>query len=373
MSTLADLVADNSDLHAIFRLVSDGEGGTAKAIARARALLERSAHEATREASRRLIEALSGMAGSDESPGSLGLEIRSCDAAMGLPTTSLAARETLLMRKQLLLRRLRAAAASSQAGIPRIVHLVKTDSGTGDLPLLQYLCYRSVLAHCKGYRAMLHAPEVPRGQRWSALLPHLEVRVSMPPQFLGPRRIVAAAHQSDVWRVRQLLAHGGFYFDWDLLLLREPEALRDNVCVMALERQEQGYDEVLGVSAIGAEPGSVFLESWLGAMPAAFNPRRYVAHSTILARRLAMKRPSLVRILDHRAFYYPGWSEDAMRWLFDPAERLPESELNEDLARSIGIHLFCSHAHFVRRAAAFTEADIERARCNLATLMRPYL
>lgn len=371
MSALSDVIADNRDLHAIVSREPRREG--ASATERASALLERSTHEPTRGACRRLIEALEAMPGLDSSPEALVLEIRSCEAAIAMPTTSLEARETLLVRKQLLRRWLRAAAVPSQPAIPRIVHLVKTDSGNADLPLLQFLCYRSVLAHCKGYRVMLHAPEVPRGRRWSALLPHLELRISTPPQFLASHRIFAAAHQSDVWRLQQLFAHGGFYFDWDLFLLREPEALRDNVCVMALERKEEGFDEVLGVSAIGAEPGSVFLESWLGAMPAAFNPRRYVAHSTVLARRLAMQRPSLVRVLDHRAFYYPGWGEAAMRWLFDPAERMPDSDLEQHLEESFGIHLFCSHANFVQRAAAFAETDIARAECNLAALMRPYL
>jgi hypothetical protein len=62
-----------------------------------------------------------------------------------------------------------------------------------------------------------------------------------------------------------------------------------------------------------------------------------------------------------------------MRWLFDPAEYLPESALHEHLAASTGIHLFCSHANFVQWARHMTEDDIRSPRCNLATLMRPYL
>jgi hypothetical protein len=71
---------------------------------------------------------------------------------------------------------------------------------------------------------------------------------------------------------------------------------------------EQGYREALGVSAIGAEPGSRFLTTWLDAMPSVFNPSRYVAHSTLLARHLALRLPSLVRVLEYHpiaAFYMP--------------------------------------------------------------------
>jgi hypothetical protein len=205
------------------------------------------------------------------------------------------------------------------------------------------------------------------------LLPKLELNVALPPQLLGTARILGAAHQSDVWRLQQLITHGGFYFDWDLLLLRSPQHLQSDVCVLALERLEQGYREVIGVSAIGAMPGSQFLATWLDAMPAVFNPAKYVAHSTLLARRLALTWPSLVRVLDYRAFYYPGWSEQAMRWLFDPAECLPDDELQEQLTASTGIHLFCSHANFVHWARHITERDIDQPRCNLAKLMRSYL
>jgi hypothetical protein len=191
--------------------------------------------------------------------------------------------------------------------------------------------------------------------------------------MLGNLRILAAAHQSDVWRLQQLIEYGGFYFDWDLLLLRSPLHLENHLCVMALERLEQGYREVLGVSAIGSEPGSEFLATWLEAMPTAFDPGRYVSHSTMLAHQLALRWPSMVRVLDHRAFYYPGWSGSAMRWLFDPAECLPDDELHECLAASTGIHLFSSHANFQRWAEQLTEKNIEAPRCNLAKLMRPYL
>ena len=158
-------------------------------------------------------------------------------------------------------------ASEDEFAIPHVIHLIRTDAKVDDLPLLQYLCYGSVLAHCKGYRIILHAPVAPRGVRWQKLLPHLELDLAPPPQYLGAHRLMGAAHQSDVWRLQQLIEHGGFYFDWDLLLLRSPEHLQRHVCVMALEKEEPGYREVLGASAIGAEPGSQFLTTWLDAMP----------------------------------------------------------------------------------------------------------
>lgn len=374
---LAQLLEDNASLHRIYPLLAAPENWAA-AIARAtghvEAIRHRTAHERTRAACASLLAALAqAQALRGDSRESLAQAMREAGAAMALPATSAGQRSVLLLLQELLRHRLQGMAPEGGPGIPRVVHLVKTDPATSDLPLVQYLCYRSVLAHCRGYRVILHAPETPRGPRWARLLPHLELHVAPPPQLLGHHRLLGAAHQSDAWRVRQLIEQGGFYFDWDVLLLRPPEQLRGNVCVMALERQEPDYDEVLGVAVIGAEPGSRFLAAWLAAMPSVFNPRKYVAHSTVLSRQLALGLPSLVRVLDYRAFYDPGWGEAAMRWLFDPGERLPDDELRERFAASTAIHLFNSHANFLRWAGELTEKDIEAPRCNLATLMRPYL
>lgn len=378
MVVLADLLDDNATVHQLYQLVAATDhwsGNLQRATAMIRALRDRTADQATRDSYQWILAALASLEllPEEQSATLLTAELQRDTETISQPASSVRERNILTLRQQLLRRRLSALSPQDDRQIPRIIHLIKTDPRTDDLPLLQYLCYRSILAHCRGYRIILHTCEVPNGPHWASLLPELELNVALPPQFLGAVRLLAAAHQSDVWRVQQLLRHGGFYFDWDLLLLRSPQALRNEVCVLALERQEPGYREVLGVSAIGAVPGSQFLATWLEAMQSVFNPAKYVAHSTVLARRLALAWPSLVRVLDHRAFYHPGWGEPAMRWLFDPAECLADDALQEHTGASTGIHLFCSHPNFVRWAGQITERDIEQPRCNLAKLMRPYL
>ena len=303
----------------------------------------------------------------------LAAALRATDSLLG--DVSLASHERLrLLERAQVIRHLAFRVQSDGPGeIPRIVHLVKTDASNDDLPLLPYLCYRSVLARCRGYRVVLHTPLRPAGRRWESLLSRIELDIGVPPQFLGEHRLALAAHQSDVWRVQSLIRQGGFYFDWDLLLLESPDALRRHVCVMALEQQVPGYREVLGVAAIGAQPGSVFLQCWLNAMPGAFDPQKYVAHSTVLAREIALNAPTLLRVLPWQTFYYPGWTEAGMRWLFDPALRCDEDELRTALSSTQGIHLFASHAHFLKWSMSFTEEDIRARRCNLAQLLHPLL
>ncbi|MFO1320076.1 MAG: glycosyltransferase [Burkholderiales bacterium] len=309
----------------------------------------------------------------DGSAAALASALQGTDARLTDVTLSPGERLRLLERAQVIRHLALRAHSVEAAAIPRIVHLVKTDSANHDLPLIPFLCYRSVLAHCRGYRVVLHTPVQPAGPRWEQLLPHLELDIRMPPQNIGAHRLHLAAHQSDVWRVQTLIRDGGFYFDWDLLLLRSPDPLRRHVCVMALEEQVPGYREVLGVSAIGAQPGSVFLQCWLNGMPGAFDPAQYVAHSTVLAREIALQVPTLLRVLPWETFYFPGWTEAAMRWLFDPALRCDEAALQRTLASTTGIHLFASHGHFLRWAESFTEDDIRGRRCNLAMLLQPLL
>lgn len=341
-----------------------------------------SQHPVTVEACSRAAEALSALASArgTTTPEALqhllGRAERQCSRLQDSPDShehGVALLQMQLLRTQLLRLETPAIEGRAPAGIPRLVHLVKTDGQPGDLPLLQYLCYRSVLQHCSDYRIVLHAPVRPAGPRWERLLPHLEIDLALPPQRLGPHPLRLAAHQSDVWRAEQLFRLGGFYFDWDLLLLCAPEAYRTPFCVMALEQKEAGYREVLGVSMIGAQPGSVFLQEWLRRMPEAFQPGHYVAHSTLLAHALALQHPGLVRLLDSRSFYHPGWTRQAMAWLFEPRHALSQEALDRYVAAAGGIHLFCSHENFLRYAGAVTEKDIERGRFNLARLLRPYL
>ena len=375
---LAELAGAGAPLHAVYPLLAatdDCPGELERARAHILGLQAQAACREMREACQWMLAALASLETLPARPSAalLAAEMQRDEKVRSDPATPPRERRILLLRGQLLQRRWLGLTRGDDAPVPRIVHLVRTDAADDDLPLLQYLCYRSILAHCRGYRILLHAPAMPRGARWQALLGGMELCVGVPPQFLGAARLLGAAHQSDVWRLQALIAHGGFYFDWDVLLLRGPDHLRGEVCVMALERQEAGYHEVLGVAAIGAGPGSRFLAAWLEAMPRAFDPRHYVAHSTLLARQLALDLPMLVRVLDYRAFYDPGWTDAAARWLFDPAESLPEEALRERLGASTGIHLFASHPNIVRFSAHLTERDIAAPRCNLARLLQPYL
>lgn len=257
--------------------------------------------------------------------------------------------------------------------IPKMIHFLKTDQSPTHIGIFNYLSIKSAIHHCPDYRIVLHAPVKPHGPLWDELLPHMELNLDIPPQTLGSHRLVEAAHQADVWRARKLIEYGGFYFDWDMLLLRPPTDLHPFACVMGVEGLVTGYQEVLGVSAIGAQPGSAFLQCWLNGMAGVYNPREYVTHSTVLAREIALAFPASVRVLPSNSFYFPGWDTGAMAWLFEPSERVSREAMEETLEGAWGIHLFESHANFKHYSEGLTLDALRRLPCNLSTIVEPLL
>lgn len=261
----------------------------------------------------------------------------------------------------------------NQLQIPRLIHFLKTDAEPGHIHAVNYLAIKSALLHCPDYRVILHTPVRPEGPLWEELLPHLDINTEVPPQQLGDIALSLAAHQADVWRVQKLIELGGFYFDWDLILLRSPETLRDNTCTMAVEGLVNYHREVLGVSAIGAVPQSVFLKCWLNGMAAAFNPQDYVAHSTVLAREIALRVPATIRVLSSSSFYFPGWTTEAMAWLFNTDKLLPDEDLQQKMQSAFGIHLFESHESFIKTAGMLNLEDLRNRQCNFTRLVAPIL
>lgn len=164
MVMLADLLDDNATMHVVYRSIAapdDRPGNLRRAPAHIRSLLDRTAHQETRDACQWPLAAFASLelVPANQSAALLTAELQRGTAAMNAPATPVRERNILRLRRQLLQQRLAAMEQANDAQIPRIVHLIKTDPRTDDLPLLQYLCYRSILAHCERYRIILHTAE----------------------------------------------------------------------------------------------------------------------------------------------------------------------------------------------------------------------
>jgi hypothetical protein len=204
--------------------------------------------------------------------------------------------------------------------IPRLVHFIKTDTDTA-FSLLHYLSVRSAALGIQPTVVKFHCIVEPIGEYWTRLKQHVpELRVVRIPQLplqLNGHPVHLAAHQSDIIRLQILIAEGGIYLDWDVLVLRNFNAFWTQGVVMGMEKPVASKDEALGVAVIMARPGEPFLTRWQRDMTDVYDPQCYVCHSVALARRLALTHPDEILVLDWTAFHAPGWEADAVALLFD--------------------------------------------------------
>ncbi len=73
-------------------------------------------------------------------------------------------------------------ASPKARAIPKIIHLMKTDGDPHRLEPINFWSIKSILDKHPDYDVVLHTPLVPKGERWSSLLPRLQLNVHPTPQ-----------------------------------------------------------------------------------------------------------------------------------------------------------------------------------------------
>ncbi len=220
--------------------------------------------------------------------------------------------------------------------IPNIYHFI-TGLRQQDEPfhLMHYLCLASCLAVNQPERVRLHCLNVPWGPWWERIRPFIEVvpvdpAAMMTFTYQDPNIArYSYAHQADFLRLQILLKEGGIYADLDTLFLQPPP--REwffEACVMGCERLDTkaGGDAEgsLCNALIMAEPGALFIQRWLDAMPGCFDGS-WSAHSTFLPYRLSREHPALIRVEEEASFFALDWTQAGIAALFEQKIDLPEA------------------------------------------------
>jgi hypothetical protein len=277
--------------------------------------------------------------------------------------------------------------------IPKVIHFIKSDGRADNFQVHHALAVKSAVVR-SGMSVVFHCSIEPTTEAWRRIRPLVEVRETWPPWEMSPGQpLTLAAHQSDALRLKILLAEGGIYLDWDVIVLRDMTDLLEQAATGFFLAEEKG-GHVIGNAVIGAVPNSPFLSKWKRRAAHAFDPSCYTCHSVQLARALTREYAHLVTLLPWEEFYYPGHEEEAMAQLFDPLptptrkgkkekENKPEaagaarqaspSRQRLDFSHSHAVHLFESGKTAVHRLKDLSPERIAMERTEFNLLVRNLL
>ena len=204
--------------------------------------------------------------------------------------------------------------------IPKILHYtfgMAPDFGGKPWSLLHHVCLRSAVERIKPEKVLFYCQFEPSTPWWDLSRQFLTVvKIEAPKEIFG-RPLKHVAHQSDVVRLQRLIANGGIYLDADVLVQRSFDDLLDDSTVLGREGEAGKFGVANAV--ILAEPNAPFLRRWLNEYISFRSQGRdqyWSEHSVQLPAQLARSYPEEITVLPPRAFYWPLWTEDHIKWIF---------------------------------------------------------
>jgi mannosyltransferase OCH1-like enzyme len=186
--------------------------------------------------------------------------------------------------------------ANSPYKIPNIVHYIfglKAYFEGVPFRFYQYLSIKSAHDVLKPEKMYLHYVFEPKGKWWEAAKKYLT---------LNKITLSTAIHGSDVLRLQVLHKHGGIYLDTNVFVLKSFDPLRRYEAVMG----SVGPSGTMGLdnSIILAAPQSPWVQLYLDNIQR-LSADDYTSHSRLLPKMLADSHPNLIRVLNHRQFFWP--------------------------------------------------------------------
>jgi hypothetical protein len=215
--------------------------------------------------------------------------------------------------------------------IPRIVHYVfgmAPDFGGKPWGLMHYACVKSAVRWLKPEAIYLYYQFEPSGPWWELTRPLLTSVKIEGPEEIFDNPLPHFAHRADVVRLRKLIAHGGIYLDADVLVQRSFDDLLEYPMVLGQEGEGGGIG--MGNAVMLAEPNASFLQRWMETYRTFRSKGRdpfWNEHSVQTPFRLARQHPDEIKVLSHRAFFWPLWFEEHLRWIFDSIDPIPTDEI----------------------------------------------
>jgi hypothetical protein len=231
--------------------------------------------------------------------------------------------------------------------------------------LVHYACVKSAIERIKPDEASLCYEYEPSGPWWELTKALLQLVPVKAPREIHGRPLVHAAHRADVVRLRRLLEHGGIYLDTDVLVNKDFAPLLGASCVLGTEAAD-----TIGLcnAVILAEANAPFLRRWLESYHSFRSEGEdayWNEHSVTIPNQLAAECPEEITVLDHKAFFWPLWTSDHLKWMFASTNNLEAPD-------AYAHHLWESRA-WIEYLENLTVAEVRSIDTNFHRLIRPLI
>jgi hypothetical protein len=255
------------------------------------------------------------------------------------------------------------------------IHFVYGFKASEEFPFYAYMAVKSAQACNPGWPVVFCFVNEPTGPWWQDIKSSA-LTVQMPNfDYFQGARFYHYAHKADVVRLLMLRELGGVYLDIDTITARPFSDLLAHEFGMAVQAGFEAHAAGLCNAVMWGKPNAEFLNIWIAEYASFQSKGRddlWDFHSVKLPAILARQHYDKITILNHRAFFYPLWSDLERILLAERGERfLPylqdayafhlwngatEGALRRLSLESIRISTSV-YAHFARKALGILHPD----------------
>jgi hypothetical protein len=254
-------------------------------------------------------------------------------------------------------------------GIPKRLHFcfgLSPDFSRKPWSLMHFACVKSAVLRIQPQYASLYYQYEPSGPWWDLTKSLVDAeRIVAPTEIFG-NPLMHAAHRADVVRLQKLLIHGGIYLDCDVLVIKSFDPLLGENCVLGRE----GDAESGGIcnAVILAQQEAPFLKRWLETYKSFRSKGRdefWNEHSVGIPKQLAAMFPEELTLLGHKAFYWPMWTADHLKWMFASTRDID--------AKDVFAHHLWETYSWIEYIENLSISRVRSHESNFHTLIRPLL
>jgi Glycosyltransferase sugar-binding region containing DXD motif len=251
--------------------------------------------------------------------------------------------------------------------IPKILHYcfgLNKDFGRKPWSLAHYVCVASAVKKIQPDVTYFYYQYEPSGCWWDLTKPMLQLVPIVAPCEIFGNPLEHPAHKADVVRLEKIIEHGGIYLDSDVLVQRSFDDLLDYSSAMGQEGEAGKYG--MANAVILAEPKAPFMMRWYEEYRSFRGATGYYwsEHSAELPGRLAKQHPDEIHVLPPNAFFWPMWSANELKVLFESSEEI-------DVSACYANHLWESQGW--QYLDHLTPGKVRAKDTNFNRWARPYL